>query len=95
MSSESLGQRIRAGRLKKNITQRELAEKAKVSMPYISKIESDKETPTDEKLVTLARLLDLNSDELIVTAGRMPADAMDRLTSDPTKALEFLRQLRD
>lgn len=94
MSSETLGQRIKQRRLGNGLTQRELAEAAGITVPYMSKIEADRETPTDEKLERIAEELGLNVDELILAAGRLPGDVVERLTADPVKALEFLRQVR-
>lgn len=94
MTSEPLGHRIKKERLALGMTQRDLADAVGITVPYISKIESCKETPTDEKLVTIAQVLGLNADELILAAGRMPADVMDRLAADPSKGLEFLRRIR-
>jgi HTH-type transcriptional regulator, competence development regulator len=94
MAPESLGQRIKKERLARGMTQRELADAAGIKVPYVSKIEADKETPTEEKIIKLAQVLGLDADELTLAAGRMPADVMDRLTADPTKALEFLRTIR-
>lgn len=94
MSSATLGQRIKTRRLEKGLTQRELAEAAGITVPYMSKIEADRETPTDEKLRRIAEELGMNPDELILAAGRLPDDVMERLAADPTKALEFLRRVR-
>jgi len=93
-STEPLGKRIKDARLGLRMTQRDLAKAVGVTVPYVSKIEGGKETPTDEKLVKLAKALDLNADELILVAGRLPADAMDLLSADPARALEFLRTIR-
>lgn len=94
MSAESLGRRIKQRRLEKRLTQRELADAVGITVPYMSKIEADRETPTDEKIQRIALQLDLNVDELILAAGRIPEDVMERLTADPAKALEFLRRVR-
>jgi transcriptional regulator with XRE-family HTH domain len=94
MAPQPLGQRIKKERLALEMTQRDLADAVGITVPYMSKIEAGKENPTEEKLVRIAEVLKLNPDELILAAGRMPADVMDRLTADPTKALEFLRRIR-
>lgn len=94
MATETLGQRIKQERLRLEMTQRELADAVGITVPYMSKIEADRETPTDEKLVRLAQVLRLNADELILAAGRMPSDVMKRVAADPSKALEFLRRMR-
>ncbi|MEX2547287.1 MAG: helix-turn-helix transcriptional regulator [Chloroflexota bacterium] len=94
MAPDPLGQRIKKERLARGMTQRDLADAVGITVPYMSKIEAGKETPTDEKIKKIAEVLRLNPDELILAAGRMPADVMDRLAADPTKGLEFLRKLR-
>lgn len=94
MPPASLGQRIKQKRLSLGMTQRELAESVGISVPYASKIEADKETPTDEKIRKVAKVLQLDADELILTAGRVPSDVMHLLAADPVKGLEFLRKVR-
>jgi transcriptional regulator with XRE-family HTH domain len=94
MAPEPLGQRIKKERLALGMTQRDLADAVGITVPYMSKIEAGKETPTEEKIVKVAEVLGLNPDELILAAGRMPTDVMDRLAADPTKGLEFLRKIR-
>lgn len=94
MTIETLGQRIKKERLRLQMTQRDLADKVGITVPYMSKIEADKETPTEEKLAKLAKVLCLDADELTLAAGRMPSDVMERLAADPARALEFLRKMR-
>ena len=89
---EPIGQRIRRERLKRAMTQRELAEEVGVGAPHISKIEAGRESPSDELLRSIAEILDCNFDELLLAARRMPPDLMERLASDPKGSLEYLRQ---
>lgn len=91
---EPLGQRIKKERLALGMTQRDLAVALKITVPYVSKIETGRETPTTEKIVKVAEVLGLDPDELLLAAGRMPADVVDRLVADPTEGLEFLRRIR-
>ena len=91
-SIEPIGQRIRRERLKRAMTQRDLAEEVGVGAPHISKIEAGRESPSDELLRSLAEVLDWNFDELLLAARRMPPDLMDTLASDPKGSLEYLRQ---
>ncbi|WCO66555.1 helix-turn-helix transcriptional regulator [Iamia majanohamensis] len=95
MAPDTLGQRVRRERLARQITQRELAGAIDVGVPYISKIEADRETPADDKITKLARALDIEPDELLLTARRVPADVLERLASDPARGLEFLRTWKD
>lgn len=90
----TLGQRIRNRRLELGLTQREVAEEVGITVPYMSKIEAGKETPTEEKIARLARRLKLDADELTLAAGRLPTDVMARLSANPALALEFMRKVR-
>jgi transcriptional regulator with XRE-family HTH domain len=94
MPSETLGQRIKKRRLGLGMTQRQLAEAVGITVPYMSKIEAGRETPTEEKIRKVATALRLDPDELILAAGRVPGDVMDLLAADPARALDFLRQVR-
>ena len=89
---EPIGQRIRRERVKRAMTQRDLAEGVGVGAPHISKIEAGRESPSDELLSSIAVVLDCNFDELLLAARRMPPDLMETLASDPKASLEYLRQ---
>ena len=89
---EPIGQRIRRERLKRTMTQRDLAQEVGVGAPHISKIEADRESPSDELLRSIAEVLGCDFDEFLLAARRMPPDLMERLASDPKGSLEYLRQ---
>ena len=91
-SLEPIGQRIRRERLSLSMTQRNLAEKVGVGTPHISKIEAGRESPSDELLRRVADALSCDYDEMMLAAGRLPADLMQSLASDPQSSLQFLRQ---
>ena len=92
---ESIGQRIKRERLSRSLTQRNLAEAVGVGVPHVSKIEADRESPSDELLRKIAEVLGCDSDEFLLAARRVPAEFMDTLAADPTESLEFLRQWKD
>lgn len=94
MAGETIGQRIKRERLLKDMTQRDLADAVGVGVPYISKIEADRETPADDKIIKIAEALRVDPDELLLTARKMPADLMDRLAANPAEGIEFLRKLQ-
>ena len=91
-SIETMGQRIRRERLKRGMTQRDLAKEVDVGAPHISKIEAGRESPSDELLRSIAEVLDCDFEELLLAARRMPPDLMERLALDPKGSLEYLRQ---
>lgn len=84
---------IRSGRAAKAMTQRELGMAVGVGTGHISKIEAGKELPSDALLERIAHVLDLDADELIIAAGRVPARYMEAMQRKPAESLEFLRSL--
>jgi transcriptional regulator with XRE-family HTH domain len=73
-SSEKFGAYIRDQREAKGISLRELAKAAGVSPTFMSKVETEDWKPKEEKLRKIARVLELDSDDLVARAGRVPSD---------------------
>ena len=94
-ATESIGQRIKRERLGRSLTQRQLADAVGVGVPHISKIEADRESPSDALLRKVAETLDCDPDELLLVARRIPAGLMDKFVSDPAESLEYLRQWKE
>ncbi|QGG57421.1 helix-turn-helix domain-containing protein [Paenibacillus sp. B01] len=67
----SLGKRIREYRVKRGLTQMQLATKLQMSEANISSYERDKSAPPSDKLSQLAELLGVSSDYLL--AGSVAA----------------------
>lgn len=88
----AIGERIRAERIEAGLTQRQLAESVDVGTPHISKIENGRENPSDALITLIAKRLDVNRDELLLVAGRVPYDIMARLTASPQRAARYLRR---
>lgn len=89
---ETIGQRIKRERLAINLTQRELANRVGVGVPHISKVESGRENPSDELLRKLASVFQLDSDELLLVARRVPQELVEKLAEDPGEGIKFLRR---
>ena len=51
---KTLGQRIKELRIRKGITQKELAEKANLNATWLSQLENDAHTPAMETLIRIA-----------------------------------------
>jgi DNA-binding XRE family transcriptional regulator len=56
---------IRIWREYRGLTQRELAEVAEISVPYLSQLESGKRNGTTEVLSAIAKALDLDLDDVV------------------------------
>jgi transcriptional regulator with XRE-family HTH domain len=72
--NETIGQRLRARRVELGLTLAEVAEKAGLSLPYVSNLERGRGNPTLEALGALARALDtplasLIGDEVVAHVG--------------------------
>jgi DNA-binding XRE family transcriptional regulator len=88
---ETIGQRIKRERLDCGLTQRDLALAVGVGVPHVSKVEADRENPSDELLCKIAEVLRLDADELLLVARRVPGALMEKLAASPSESLQFLR----
>jgi transcriptional regulator with XRE-family HTH domain len=94
VSQNPLGDRLRALRLERHLTQRALAKAVKVTFPHISKIESGDEVPSERLVIQLADELQADRDELLLLARRMPEDLTAAVLEKADRAPEFLRSWR-
>jgi len=76
---QSFGQLIRQARKDKGYSQRELAKLLELDFTYLSKLENDRADypPKEDVIRSLARNLDLDEEELIFLAGRIPQSDED------------------
>ena len=88
---EQIGDRIRRERLDRGMTQRQLAEAVNVGVPHISKVEANRESPSDELLARIAAVFGIDIDELFLAARRIPNEMVEDFATDPAEALAFLR----
>ena len=93
MDNQDFGKKLRELRRAASLTQRQLAQKVGVNFSYLSKIESGTMPPPSEQvIIRLAEVLDADMDELLVMAGRIPADIA--LILKNRQAIEILRSGR-
>ena len=89
------GRRLRDLRKQKNISQRDLATQVEVDFTYLSKIEGGRLAPPSEDVIRrLAQALDVDENELINLAGKVPKDLKAVLEESP-QAVELLRVLSE
>ena len=81
------GQRVRALRQERGLSQRALAAKLSVNFTYLSKIENERldfgDYPSEELICKLARALDVDEDELLILAKKIPLAIREDYSSDP------------
>jgi len=81
----TLGRQLRELRKAKNLTLRELAERAGLDFTYLSKIENDRPgyRPSESAIRDLAKQLDADADELVLLANRLPRLLEKKITKVP------------
>ncbi len=82
---QTFGRLIRQARKDKAYSQRELAAMLSVDFTYLSKLENDRAdyAPKEDVIRALARNLDINEEELIFLAGRLPQQYEALLKQNP------------
>jgi transcriptional regulator with XRE-family HTH domain len=90
IESGTIGQRLRARRVELGLTLAEVAEKSRLSLPYVSNLERGRGNPTLEALGALARALDVPLASLVGDEGPVdPAQVV--LASAPASLRQFSR----
>jgi len=75
----SFGAFIRERRNERGLTLFDVAAEIEVSVPYLSRIERDRENPPRDELIRrLAEVLDIPEDEAFAAARRLPPDLRGR-----------------
>ncbi len=91
--ARQFGDRLKELRLLARLTQRQLADLIGVDFSYLSKIENGVLPPPSERVLSqLAEALNTDKDELLILAGKIPADIAEMLKN--RKTLELLRSRR-
>jgi transcriptional regulator with XRE-family HTH domain len=92
------GERIRQARKAKQYDLRTLAGIVGVHFTYLSKVENGRldfgDYPSDGLILKLAKALDVDADELLLLAKRIPPDIRDRVIERPD-AFRKLARLDD
>ncbi len=82
-ASISFGPRIQQLRRERDMTQREVAKQLGIDFTYLSKLENGRgEPPGEDTVRALARLFEIDSEELLALAGKLPIELRQRAQSD-------------
>lgn len=88
---QTFGSALRAARRAAGVTQRELAERARLDFTYISKLENDRiPPPAADTAVLLCSILGIPAEELLALTHKLPSE-VQHLLSSSAAAQEFLR----
>lgn len=100
--NQTFGEIISEARLKKLLSQRDLAKLVNIEKSYVSKLENDRisHCPSESLIESLAKALDIpDCDRLKCLAGRISTENMgiiqELLKLYPTQIPIVLRQMRD
>lgn len=89
----TFGQKIRQLRKAQPLSQRDLAERVRVSFTYISKIENGHldfgDYPSEELILKIAKALEADADELLLLAEKIPASVRRRVIRRPDVFLKL------
>ena len=92
------GNRLRAMRTAKGLSQRALGERVGVSFTYISKVENGKldfgDYPSEDLICRLAAALDTDEEELLLLAEKIP-EAIRRRFFERPDAFRLIARLDD
>ncbi|MCA9178169.1 MAG: helix-turn-helix transcriptional regulator [Planctomycetales bacterium] len=83
---------VRTQRIERGITLRDFARRLSVSPTYVSQVERENFSPPAEPCVRrIARILEVDEDELLALAGRVADDLPEIIRSQPRVMAAFLR----
>ena len=94
MNSKAVGQRIKTAREKKNLTQEDLAARIDISPTHVSVIERGTKIPRLDTFVSIANVLGVSADELLVDVVDRAAVGVASELSTGIEALPHEEKMR-
>lgn len=80
----------------KGFSLRKVAERIEVQPSYLSKVErGDVAPPSEEKILRLAKELEVDGDILLAMAGKVSTDLKEAIRKRPQLFGELIREMRD
>jgi transcriptional regulator with XRE-family HTH domain len=89
--NKTIGDVIHDARAKLNLSLRDVTKKLEITPSYLSDIENNRRVPSEEVLGKLAKLLQLDYDDLMARAGRFGEDALRYMKRTPAVGVLFRR----
>src|SRR5215510_1461463 len=91
----SFGSIVRRERERQKVGLRQAAKEIGVSPTYLSMVERDEfPPPAEDKVRKIAKLLNLDEDELLGLAGKVGSDLTDIIKRQPREMASFLRTVK-
>lgn len=79
-------------RKRKGISIKKLAPELNINYTYLSKLENDRLYPSEEVIKRVGEYFDYDTDELLISANKIPKDIIEILQNNPKEAIRFLRK---
>ncbi len=94
---QTFGGLIKNARQEQGFSQRELAKIIDINFTYLSKLENNRVLypPSEAAIRAIAKTLDLNEEELIFLAGRLPECNFPLLKENYQEMAVLFRRMRD
>jgi transcriptional regulator with XRE-family HTH domain len=89
--NRTIGDVIHDARAKLKLSLRDITKKLDITPSYLSDIENNRRVPSEEVLGKLAKLLELDYDDLMARAGRFGEDAVRYMMRTPAAGVLFRR----
>ncbi len=89
---KSFGLLLKELRKEKGLSIKKLGSQLDINYSYISKLENNHTTPSEDFIKKIAAIFDYDKEELMLRAGKIPDDIIEILRSNPKEAVKFLRQ---
>jgi transcriptional regulator with XRE-family HTH domain len=88
----TFGKLFRRLRSKTGLGIKRLAPELGVSYSYLSKLENNEMTPSEEFVHRAARYFKADRDQMLLSAGKIPPEVLRILREHPEDAIELLRE---
>jgi transcriptional regulator with XRE-family HTH domain len=89
---EQFGKILRRLRTNQGVGIKRLAPDLGVTYSYLSKLEGGDVNPSEELVGRVSKYFSHDESELLLAAGKVPADVLEILRTNPQDAVNFLRE---
>jgi transcriptional regulator with XRE-family HTH domain len=89
----TFGQRLKKLRMDRKLSLKTLAEKLKISLPYLSQIEADLAIPSEPLARAIAQQFEANEEELVFLARRVPKQLDELMDKYPNATEAYFRRV--
>jgi len=86
------GELLKDLRTEKGVSIKKLAKDVGLDYTYISKLENLKVNPSSKVVKRISDYFNYNSDELMLSAGKIPKDIEEILRNNTREAMKYLRR---